>query len=602
MPKSRALRKTCPVCTFSNLELFFEMLEVPVGCSLLWPNQQAAQSCPRGDIKLAFCPSCGFITNVSFDPARLNYSQDYDNSLHYSPKFQEYAQSLGTRLVERHKLYDKDIIEIGCGKGDFLISLCKLANSRGVGFDPSYVVQPEHRQLAGRVQFIQDFYSEGYASYQGNLICCRHTLEHISNPADLLKPLRLAIGDRLGTVVFFEVPNALYTFQKLAVWDIIYEHCSYFTPVSLAHAFSVNEFRVCNISEEFAGQFICFEALPSEVRIEMRRSERQSEAVQQLANDINLFTARFHNKVESWNNRLEQIKRQGQKTVIWGAGAKGVSFLNLLKLQPSTIEYVVDINPRKQGTYVAGTGQEIIPPQVLLNYQPEVVIIMNSIYEDEIRQFVDSLGLAPEFISEDISSDSVKVDMSVLVNHLPLTISKTLTDLEKIAQMVHDKVQELANLTHHPLEILAGCLPTHLLLEKQLHQLFECIRQFMAVDTVTILQKSKKYKQELVVQVTIGLEEEVTQGIRIPIGQGFAGCIADRCEPLLVDDLSTVEIVSPVLRDSGIRSMAGVPLLAQGKAVGVFHVGTYRPRQFTRNDSQLLQLVANRVGLSLLEF
>lgn len=390
-------REACPVCAFPHLDVFFEMLDVPVYCNLLWSEQQAARSCPRGDIKLAFCSSCGFITNVAFDPAKLGYSQDYENSLHYSPRFQEYAQSLAARLVERHNLYDKDIIEIGCGKGDFLISLCELGNNRGVGFDPSYVARSEHRQMEDQVQFIQDFYSDRYADYQGDVICCRHTLEHIPHPADLLKKVRQAIGERLNTVVFFEVPNALHTFRHLAVWDIIYEHCCYFVPASLAQAFSTCGFQICDLSEAFEGQFLCLEALPTGGGIASSTEGRLDE-VEPLTRDIAAFTAKFQAKVETWKKKLAQIAQARQRAVVWGAGSKGVTFLNLLKNQNS-IEYVVDINPRKQGMYVAGTGQQVKPPEFLQGYQPDVVIVMNPIYESEIRQLTTGWGLTPEFIS-----------------------------------------------------------------------------------------------------------------------------------------------------------------------------------------------------------
>lgn len=387
--------QTCAVCGSPHLEIFFEMLEVPVYCNLLWSEQQAARNCPKGDIKLAFCSKCGFITNVAFDPVKLGYSQDYENSLHYSPRFQEYAQSLAAGLVERHNLYDKDIIEIGCGKGDFLISLCELGNNRGVGFDPSYVPRSEHDSMANRVQFIQDFYSEHYKDYQADLICCRHTLEHVSNPADLLKPLRLAIGDRLNTVVFFEVPNALDTFQHLAIWDIIYEHCCYFATTALKQAFSRCGFRVGELTETYAGQFLCLEALP--VSEQEPLTDRQVDELDRLAHNIATFTARFQDKVAAWQQKLEQITQAGQRAVSWGAGSKGVTFLNLLNIQDS-IQYVVDLNPRKQGMYVAGTGQKIVPPEFLRDYQPDVIFVMNHIYENEIRQLTADLGLNPELL------------------------------------------------------------------------------------------------------------------------------------------------------------------------------------------------------------
>src|SRR6266850_2309832 len=132
-------RKECPVCARATLEPFFEGGEVPVYCNVLWPTRAAALSCPKGNIHLAFCRGCGFIANLAFDPQYLAYDQSYENSLHFSPQFQEYAQTLADHLISRYELKGKSVVEIGCGKGEFLALLCSLGHNRGVGFDPTYV-------------------------------------------------------------------------------------------------------------------------------------------------------------------------------------------------------------------------------------------------------------------------------------------------------------------------------------------------------------------------------------------------------------------------------------------------------------------------------
>ncbi|MEM9215758.1 MAG: methyltransferase domain-containing protein [Cyanobacteria bacterium P01_F01_bin.150] len=379
--------------------VFFEMLDVPVYCNLLWSDQQGARNCPKGDIRLVFYPDTGMIKNIAFDPSKLGYSQDYENSLHYSPRFQQYAQSLADSLVSRHDLYDKDIIEIGSGKGDFLVSLCELGNNRGVGFDPSYIPRTEHGGMNDRVKFIQDFYSDKYQEYKADLICCRQTLEHIPNPSDLLIPLRKAIGDSIETAVFFEVPNGLHTFRNMAIWDIIYEHCCYFVPISMEKAFASCGFQVQLKNESFGGQFLCLEALPSsDTAPNTTYDSEHDHNIQSLLEDISTFTGKFDALVKDWGKRLAEIKQSGKKVVAWGAGSKGVTFLNIFK-EYDVVQYIVDLNPRKTGMYVAGTGQEIVQPDFLKEYQPDIVIIMNPIYENEIKNSVMDMGIAPEFLS-----------------------------------------------------------------------------------------------------------------------------------------------------------------------------------------------------------
>lgn len=383
----------CHVCGSEHLIDFFEMLDVPIHCNLLWKTHDAAQNCPRGDIKLAFCPVCTFITNLAFEPARLDYSQAYDTSLHFSPYFQEYARSLASRLIERYDLHNKDIIEIGCGKGFFISLLCKLGNNRGVGFDPAYIEQENDSDGKDQVKFIQDFYSEKYSNYQCDLIVCRHVLEHIQNPKDFLSMIRHAIGNRLNTHIFFEVPNALQTFQRLFIWDIIYEHCSYFTPNSLSLIFSSCGFRVCDLTEEYKGQFLCIDARTDNQG--MSDSSHMHVGVNQIADYIKSFPENYKSKVETCRLELEKIEAKGQSVVVWGAGSKGVTFLNTFK--NSEIEYVVDINPNKQGMYIPGTGQKIVPPEFLKSYKPDIIIIMNPIYKSEIWELTNKLGLTTNF-------------------------------------------------------------------------------------------------------------------------------------------------------------------------------------------------------------
>ena len=384
----------CPVCGSSSLSDFIKLPNLPIYCNLLWADEQEAKDCPKGDIELAFCDQCGAIVNVVFDPAKLGYSQDYENSLHYSSRFQTYVEDLANRLIEQHDLHDKTIVEIGCGKGDFLAMLCEKGNNSGIGFDSSYVDRDEHKALGDRIQFIKDFYSEKYVEYQGDFVCCRQVLEHVQSPADLLDPLRKTLDADKETVVFFEVPNALYTIRNMMVWDVIYEHCTYFTPPSLSYAFTQAGYTVSDTAEEFGGQFLSIEAQPAN----SNQPAADTEAIAQLAKDIADFKTRFEAQTKQWEKRLSERFEQGKKVAIWGSGSKGVTFLNLLT-QGSKVEYAVDINPRKQGKFIPGTGQQIVSPDHVANHPADVVIVMNPLYKEEITDMLSKRGLNPEILT-----------------------------------------------------------------------------------------------------------------------------------------------------------------------------------------------------------
>ena len=134
------------------------------------------------------------------------------------------------------------VIEVGCGKGDFLRQLCKEGRNRGIGFDPTYV-GPETIE-GGAVQFVRDFYDSQQTQYAPDFVCCRHVIEHVQSPLEMLRAVRQAIGDRLNSTVFFETPALPWTLNSLAFWDLFYEHCSYFTAESLAWAFEQTGFHV----------------------------------------------------------------------------------------------------------------------------------------------------------------------------------------------------------------------------------------------------------------------------------------------------------------------------------------------------------------------
>ena len=129
-------------------------------------------------------------------------------------------------------------------------------------------------------------------------------------------------------------------------------------------------------------------------------------------------------------------------------------------------------------------------------------------------------------------------------------------------------------------------------------QLFEWLRDYMAVDTVNLLLPVTD-GQHLTVQATVGLEAEIDQKIHIPIGQGIAGRIAVSMQPMIVDRLASVKVFSPVLQQNGLQSLVGVPLHLKEGVVGVLHVGTFHFRQFSEIDQQQLQLVAQRLRLTL---
>ena len=384
----------CSACGSTNVREILQINDVPAHCCLLWEEKEEAINCPKGDIYLNFCNNCGHLYNQVFDPELMAYTQDYENSLHFSPKFQKYSQDLVKRLTETYQIINKDIIEIGCGKGDFLKMICEYGKNKGYGFDKSYEPEIDSGVNLESVEFIQDFYSEKYSSYPADFIITRYVLEHIQDPGAFIGEIKSIIDSKKRIIFYFEVPNILYTLRDQGIWDLIYEHCSYFSAPSLTSIFENLGFEVKNVSENYLGQFLSIEASTHRNTSENYKPYISIEEVSSLVEN---FSASFNHKISEWQNKLNNYRSKGKKVVAWGGGAKGVSFLNFLKTE-GFIHEIVDINPRKQDMYIAGTGQKYILPEQLVTLSPDVVILMNPIYEKEISNTLKELNLSPEVL------------------------------------------------------------------------------------------------------------------------------------------------------------------------------------------------------------
>jgi signal transduction histidine kinase len=138
----------------------------------------------------------------------------------------------------------------------------------------------------------------------------------------------------------------------------------------------------------------------------------------------------------------------------------------------------------------------------------------------------------------------------------------------------------------------------HLRLDELLGALLERTREILEVDTCAILLLDED-TNELVARAALGIEEEVEQGVRIPVGAGFAGRIAAEKRPVLLDDVDHAHVLNPILREKGVKTMLGVPLIVEGEVQGVLHVGSLVPRSFEEDEVELLQLVADRAALAI---
>jgi SAM-dependent methyltransferase len=381
----------CPSCDRRELQEFARVENVPVHNSLVLTDQRAAHDFPRGDVATAFCGHCGFVTNPLFDLRKIHYYEEYEDQQSFSPTFNAFARTLAADLVERYNLRGKTVLEIGCGKGDFLALLCEFGAEKGIGIDPTARADRLTGPGSDRVRFINELYSEKHGDHNADFICCRHTLEHIPDTAAFLRTVRRAIGDR-KTPFFLEVPDVLRVLQECAYWDVYYEHCSYFTPGSLIRLFRSCGFEVTDCRLGFGDQYILLEAMPIAVPEEKPRPLATEEPVSAIREAAAGYEDALKRSLTHWRSWFAERRAAGERVAVWGSGSKCVSFLTTIGLDK--VDYVVDINPHRHGKYILGSGLEISSPEVLGAAKPDHVLIMNPVYLNEIREMLADMHVA----------------------------------------------------------------------------------------------------------------------------------------------------------------------------------------------------------------
>ncbi len=375
----------CPICRGTDTAPILSLGGLPVASNAQTTPEEAS-SVPRGDLDLVACTACTHLFNAAFDPGASSYDSSYENSLHFSAHFQEHARALARRLVDDHGLRGEAVAEAGAGPGHFLTMLCEAGVDRAFGFDPSYdpgrLGAPEHP----RVRLSQGVFPTG-GSIKPKLALTQHVLEHLTEPVNLLRQLRAAIEDQPGGGVYSEVPNGQLMIERCALWDLIYEHYSYFTPVSLVHAAQRAGLSSDRVLTAFDDQFLSVEASP----VSESATLPAVSVVEPVVERAVAFGEEVRRRIDQARIELDRLLAAGP-VALWGAGSKGMTYLNLVASE-GQIGAIIDVNPRKSGFGVPGVPGVVQAPEVLAVVQPATVLIANPIYASEIEATLRGLGV-----------------------------------------------------------------------------------------------------------------------------------------------------------------------------------------------------------------
>jgi SAM-dependent methyltransferase len=387
---------TCPVCGEGRSEVFLDRADVPVHQNLLLATPEAARRVYRGRLRMCCCEGCGFVFNAAFDASLLSYGREYDNTQTASPSFDAYTDELAERLVRTLEHVashsPRTLVEVGCGKGGFLLKVLRRAPAwRGVGYDPTY--EGELSLLDGRARFRREFFGPESPDRDADVVICRHVIEHVARPATLLGAVRAALAPDRPVRLFFETPDVTWILEHLVVWDFFYEHCSLYAPGSIRRAFGGSGLCVEGVDLVFGGQYMWIEG-----HGDHRQARPPSpEGPVPMVELARTYGTRVGALLERWRTTLDEWRRRGP-VVIWGAGAKGATLANLLDPAAGSIECLIDVSPAKQGRYVPGTGHPILPPQALPGMRGATVLVLNPNYVQEIRRSVANLGARAQVV------------------------------------------------------------------------------------------------------------------------------------------------------------------------------------------------------------
>jgi hypothetical protein len=386
----------CPVCanTVGNLELD-RRARIPTLQNVALKDQQQAIQFPTGALKMIWCAKCSFVWNADFDPDKIVYNEGYNNDVTYSGYYVSHLEAMADRVIASVPV-DQPIhyVEIGCGEGDFLKLVVERSKGRclsATGFDPSFA---NSAKLPTNATIRRTFFGADQLALipkEANVICSRHTIEHVPDVQSFVQALASPITNA-SRKLFIETPDVNWILEHTAFQDFFYEHCSIYTPTSIALALRDQGLHA-KTTPVYGGQYMWTEAW---------RATNKPTAHTQINSDLaTRYKDNSRNILRDWGAFIYEQSKEGP-VAVWGAASKGVTFSLLMSEAKDTtakIACAIDLNEAKQGCFLPLSGASVVTPQQAMDMGVQSVIIMNPNYHDEIFQMAKDMNWTPKFVT-----------------------------------------------------------------------------------------------------------------------------------------------------------------------------------------------------------
>jgi SAM-dependent methyltransferase len=332
----------------------FQLKSVPVYQNKMFDSQEDAKTCTSGDVVLVQDLGTGLVFNDAYNKDILSYDESYQNEQGHSPIFQSHLNEVLGK-IDLH-FSGKRVLEVGCGKGSFLDQIRQRGHD-AIGVDPAY---------EGDAPYIHKQHFDASLKINADAVVLRHVLEHIPQPLEFLRAIASANGGQ--GKIYIEVPCLDWIIRKRAWFDVFYEHVNYFRLSDFNRMFGA----VHEMGHLFGGQYIYVVA-----ELDSLRKPDFDELV-----DAVHFPKDFLSNLENCLN----ISLKPNSRIVWGAAAKGVMFSHHMTKRGAPLDFAIDINPAKQGKFLAGSALPVLSPADGLTrlWAGGDVFVMNSNYMAEI--------------------------------------------------------------------------------------------------------------------------------------------------------------------------------------------------------------------------